>query len=589
MNAMARGKIIDSDVLAVFGNRWLNASRAERGAIVQDFASTVRMSPSTAYVKLSRFKRGIDIREIAAAKQTRKKRKHPQQIAIEKEHAKVIYAIKCMPGEGAKYGVSTEQCIRLAETSGQIPEGMYDRSKMDRLLREFGLSWKISQTRAAAYRLTAQYPGHVFVADATPMNHYYLRLDGQVKKILQLHLPDGDTHMDDILARENLYKIWVYFLVDMMSKTFVARAYAPEPRPGRKNGGENAEDWINFLTWAFLPKHDLAPLVGGRRSPLHDCPLEGAPKILFADKGSGIGNSSLVQGLCSRLDVRVETHLPGNPSAKGIIESTIGGFKRSYESFLSRDVVRSLDDVNHFYQAWTAEKCRRSGRYAKWHEGVVGHPVFRVTEQDIANAYVSHIERVIDGYGCVSIDTEQWFVTPEERYQKERVSLYSPLSRTGTKRWVAETKDKVLFECQKGAREHDFEDLKSFPHSEGRRLKDETRLVAANIRSALTYDDMLPPETDEEGNVRRFPARTRAVETHSAIAPDVFKTIEHARRWLLVQTGLLDDMIDPDDHETMQRGFDLALKTHGHIPGVMVIEFANILNKAQTEKRSETI
>lgn len=580
---MARGTVIHAAILAQYFHRWSIADWNDRGRIVDEFAQAAGISKTTAYKRLQRLRVG-ERADSGARPKTRKKRKAEAVRAMEREHAKAVWAMKTMPGEQAAYWVSTEQAIRLAEKAGVIPEGIYSRDRMDRILRECGLSRRISQTRPAAMSLTAEYPGHVFVVDATPMNHYYLRLDGQIQKVVQFQTPDGDTHLDDLLERDGLYKIWVYYLVDMYSKTFLVRAFAPEARTGRRNGGENSDDWITFLTWAFLPKSPSASPIDGLPNPLDDCPLEGAPTILYCDKGSGIGKSAKIKLLCRHLGIKIETHLPGNPSAKGLVESRIGAFKRSFEVFMLKSRFTTLDEVNYFYQSWSSDTNRKRSFYQKWRQGAVERPIFRVTPENIQEAYVSHIERVIDGYGCVSIDGEKWFVTHEERYQKARVQLYRPLNRTGERRWFAETSDGIVFQCEHGAKGHGFDDIKAFPKSEAARIKDEARLVASQIRSVLQFEDLLPDH--EDTNLRHMPNRAAPVTTHSAVAPDQFGSVEHARRWIMMQTGLMDDQIDEDLHDIMQKGFELSMKTNGYIPAALVIEFANILNRSKSEKEN---
>ena len=108
------------------------------------------------------------------------------------------------------------------------------------------------------------------------------------------------------------------------------------------------------------------------------------------------------------------THVPGNPSAKGLVEGRCGAFKRSHEVGLTRNIIQSMDQLRFFYAAWAAQDNREKGCYDKWQIGMRDRTLRKVTKEAWANSLTSHIQRTITQWGTVRIDSEEWFVTEDE-------------------------------------------------------------------------------------------------------------------------------------------------------------------------------
>jgi hypothetical protein len=559
-------------------------SRTERSRILREFADLCGLSLSAAYRKIGLLKRGHSPVDLAAGRVRRKTRKSQGQLALERDHALTIAGLY-----QGHYG-STEHLIMVAENMGLLPRGLYSDSaglvRMNRILRREGLNRKSTGLRSAAWHLTADYPGHVFVVDATPLNHYYLRLDG---KIVPYDLPRGDTHAADLLAREKLYKIWVYYLVDMYSRSYLVRAFAPEPTTdGARMGGENAQDWLTFLKLCLLPKRELPSPLEGRQAPLHDCPIEGVPDILFADRGSGIGGSSLIARFMGRLGAHIETHTPGNPSAKGLVESRIGASKRGPESILNRNTIKDINQLNYFLQAWSSHICRKRGFYDKWQRAIKERPVRRITEQNIQDALVSNFTRVVSNFGEVQIDSNRYFVSHSETIIGQKIAIYMPAIRQGEeRRYVAELPDGTIAPLV-DIREHSFTDIKSNPQSQGAINRDEARIRGKQLARQILYEDTLPPEP--ESKVLRFPNPARAVETTSLVPPQAFETVEAAMLWVHRLTRLNDAELlawAGDILNSLQFVFREELKLTGQIRGDSVILYSNQIIEKHRETTNE--
>ncbi|HPI13639.1 MAG TPA: hypothetical protein PK875_03770 [Spirochaetota bacterium] len=579
-----RGKRIDRELVAEFCARMNRASsKRERGAVMRWFREATGVSKNTAYGILEAANEGIPHADIIAGKQRRAPRKSEFEREQEKRHALIIAAIKRLPGEHAK-PIPTELAIPMAENRGLIPAGKYTRCRADRLLKTHQLNTKSVRLKKAARPITARYPGHVFVVDATPIDHYYLTLDMRVKPY---DTPEGDKHLDDLLAREGLYKIWVYCLVDMHTKAFLLRPFAGLPKnPNSRNRGENSEDWIDFLRWAFLPKHGTPSPLADKKAPLADCPIEGAPTILWCDQGSGIGGNTLVNRMCLRMGVEVKTHFPGNPRAKGVVESRFSAFKRRYEPLIRKNTITNINELIYFYQAWADYHNRAYGFYDAWQHGVREHPIVRVSPQNLHDAMVSNIVRTINSMGCVSIDGEEWFAAFEEKYLGTKCTVYRAPERAGERRYFVELFDRTIRKLvPASAVSHDFEEIKSFPKTELERNRDEARELSKSIGQYVSFDDTLPP--DDSSKVIRFPSPAVNLRTHSPVVPEQFQSAESARAWLLNQTGLFLESIPANDREKIEGAFSWSMDKLGYISGSVVLEFANVLNQHKSSQHAQ--
>ncbi len=593
---MPRGKKIDPYLLAEFLGKF-NACPVQsprRGELVAEFAATVGLSKQSVYTRIKKsVSRGYDVRDIASLETTRNGRKADSQVEQEKKDAVIISGIKRQPGEKAGYWIPTENAIHIAEKMKRIPQGKYNWWGMDRLLRKYGLNRKTSQIPKASIKLTAKYPGHVFVLDATPMNQYYMHLPETARtrqksknRIQYLHFPQGDSHKEDILRKNAMYKIWVYYIVDMYSGLWLPMAFAPEPIGEKsKVGGENSHDFLTFLRFAFLPKNNL-PALAGRNHPLRHSLFQGAPEIIYCDEGSAL-KSKLILNFFKRLDIRVETHLSGNPRAKGKVESLIGASKKHFEVSLNRHAVSSIEQVNFFYGAWAHHLCHKKGLSDAWQKGNLISPIRSVTQENIQDAMVSHYDRDIDSYGCFQIDNIKYFVN--ENLVNQKVKVYkTPMSKTPLS---AEDTDGRHYQIEQvGPRTTVFGQYKSFKKTEADYLNEEAESHAQKLRrgDGITFSDILPNDIDET-NVIRFPSLAEPLKTESPAVPKTFKTIESARLYILNKTALLEILLDEEIPKstinTIESGFALALEHNGFIPGKLIESFIQILNEAKNNNQ----
>lgn len=577
---MAVGKKYSEELLVEYARRIAVEEGKDRGSAARWFMELTGASRGSAYRVREKLLSGSSIPELAEAKQRRKPRTNDIAAAKKKRDMFLIAAVKNLPG-GKRRKISTERAIAMARSMGYL-DGGYSRGTVDRFLKENGINAAHASARPMAHRLTADYPFHVIAVDATPIDHYYLRLDRTVAG--RLDIPSGDKHLDDILRREELSKIWVYYMVDMYTKAFLVLPFASLPK-GRdsKVSGESADDYYEFLKFCMLPKADMQSPLPDKPFPFRDCPVEGQPTILFCDRGSGIGGSGLIRNLCENLGIKIVTQKPGNPSSKGIVESRIGAFKRSYESLINPKLVKNINELTYFYMAWADYHNRKSGAYERWDAGVLDMPIVRLSEQSFRDASVNRIERTIDAYGCVQIDNKKFFVTPDESWKGAKVQVYRSYSREeGGLRYAARL-GKEIVTLIAGLPEHGFEDIKSFPESQGSKNRRAVEELSGALRRVQIMDDILPPK--DESNVIRLPNRNViSKETSSPIVPDVFTSTDSAIGWILNQNGIMAEDVPSKTARLIRETFDLLLDEEGGVSGEVVLNFSNIIAKYKREE-----
>ena len=338
---------------------------------------------------------------------------------------------------------------------------------------------------------------------------------------------------------------------------------------------------MEFLKWVFLPKQNIQSPLEGRKAPFSDCPIEGLPAILFSDRGSGIGKSTLVNRMCLRLGINIVTHYPGNPSAKGAVESRIGAFKRSFECQINPSVIKDINQLIYFYQAWAEYYNKQHGLYDLWLKGSLEHPVVRVTPQNLQDVTVSHITRVINGYGCVQIDGEEWFVTWDGKYKGTKATIYRAPSKDGFI-YKAELCDRIIVDCSNGRKQHRFEDIKSFPKSEGERNREEAIGLSKVIGGMQSYDDILPKESGSKIVHMPSPVK-KVIQTHSPVVQLEFTSADKAWKWVLNQTGLFFEEIPEESRDTINNLFNMFLREEGFIAGEIAVKMANLINSKKKE------
>lgn len=547
---------------------------AERGEIVARFMREKNLSKPSVHGLFNQLLEGQEIHKVAARKKTIT-RKSAEELAAKEKFIDAIAKVKYMDQKGIKsYGKPTEFAIMQAFNMGLIQQSeIPTRSTVDRWLKEAGLN-RSSYSRVLASRSwDIEAPNVLWMTDASPANRIYISKSNIVTR------PDidpSDKHLDEILYRDNLRKVHIYIVVDVHSGAWFARAFASDPiGSNSKRTGENSIDFRSTLIEAMLPKYNGIN------------PFEGIPQILYSDKGSAF---KPLMPFFDKLEIEYMHHFPNNPKAKGFAEGGISRIKRSIETCMSSYTVRNIDDFNIVLQNHMIQNNQAHGHYDRFLQGCKQSPIKRITQKNISDAISRELERVVDAYGCVSVNKKLLGVDMELVGVKVKL-----LERNNT--WIAKDPDGNVYECDpNGKVKNNVKDFSMYrvdengnkipvtdrKHSEKekrrQRIKDEGKLLA---RTATTEDILYP-----ESNLRHFPAAHFTKDTHSTLAPDEFDSVEQALTYILTETGLRANEIKPELFTQIKSSLEL-MGAHEKITSTYVYKLVNILNK--TISRLEAI
>lgn len=190
------------------------------------------------------------------------------------------------------------------------------------------------------------HPNHVWQLDASICVLYYLR-DGKVRVMDERKF---NARKPADLVRVANKRVLRYVLTDHCSGTIIARYYNVT--------GENAETLFEFLMWAMQPREGSV--------------MHGVPFMLVWDAGAA-NMAHQIQHLLTALAVRHYPHVPGNPRAKGQVETSNNIVERKFEGRLSFVRIESVEELNAHLDTWlrgfngAAEHTRtKHTRWAVW-------------------------------------------------------------------------------------------------------------------------------------------------------------------------------------------------------------------------------
>lgn len=300
--------------------------------------------------------------------------------------------------------MSTARAIEIAENMGQIPEGKLNQRTVNRWAKEYGITVKDICAPKPAVKLISKHPNHVHLVDFSVCDQYYLR--DSDSKVMEREFTYKNKPNE---ARE---KIWLFMLVDHYSNVKFMKYYL--------SPGESSEILIDGLmeAWRFKFRAD--------GSIDYQFPFHGAPKILYGDKGSAL-MSQKVQNFLKALNVKVIEHKPGNPRAKGMVESAIGHTQKDFESELKLRSASSIEELNERVYNWTLEHNLKvkSGenrpRNSIWQE-ITNKQLLELPSMDILRKVTASNEiRTVDAYCEISLNNKIHGVPEDIAGHKVRV------------------------------------------------------------------------------------------------------------------------------------------------------------------------
>jgi hypothetical protein len=203
-----------------------------------------------------------------------------------------------------------------------------ENSRLRQLLREAAMTAENARTASPHQRMRSLYPNHVHFTDPSLSLLYFA--PGGKQHILR----DDEVYKNKpfLEGREDL-KCWRYVLTDHYSASLCVRYYAAR--------GETAVNMYDFLLYAWGKKNNPAYV------------FHGLPELLYWDKGSGNINKPTATALAA-LRVRTDTHMAGNPRAKGQVEEANNLVETHFECMLKLEEVHSVDELNDAAERWSA-------------------------------------------------------------------------------------------------------------------------------------------------------------------------------------------------------------------------------------------
>lgn len=231
--------------------------------------------------------------------------------------------------------LTVHRAAEILVENGHESLGNVRPDRLAALLRERGLSRRgIRDLRARPprVRIRTSHPNQVHLVDATHCVRFFFGRSGLVFRqdleraiyknkpaaVRAIYGPDGDD------------RIWRHVVVDHTSSAFYVRYYQVP--------GENPATTVDFLMAAWRTKPGFE--------------FHGVPLVLYSDKGIGtLGAASPVRRFCENLGVKCVAHAPGNPAAKGAVESLMAYWEREFEGPLALQPAFNLTQLN----AWALE------------------------------------------------------------------------------------------------------------------------------------------------------------------------------------------------------------------------------------------
>ena len=540
---MASANQFDEHLWAVLYQKYSRAGgRSERSQIVTEMAEHFGVHRKTIYERIRKYKNtpandATIFKNQSPGSAKRRTRKDGTPREIREQVARTISKYKETSRVGRKgYVMPTRRAIEIALKMEDLPPEFsdLDRSTADRWLREFGLANHDFKKESIAVGLKAEFAGHWYMVDASPLNRYYMRTDGEIHR---RNYEPNDKKLDVMLERDGYQKIQVYCATDVFSTTYFFWA-----TPGR---GESAADWLKFMRMLFLPKENY--------------PMEGAPHNIYSDMGSGLTAHDF-QNMLSRMQIGFDTHLPGHPRAKGRVEGRISAMKRDGETVLTLlgDRLNSVEQLNRYLLSFSRAHCHETGKFDRFLQSAKQVPIRRVSQRAWHNCTIKHRERTTDVYGCVSV---AWSSKDKASYRvrgadpRTKVLIYRNLEDQVI---AQEPVSGRIFECDPAGKlermmgSYRTVDSRSIPlNIEEIRRRKEVQEESRKVKSYISESALLPDET----NIHYLPASGDEVTVPDRvlIPNDSFESADDAKLYIYTQSDLSADELTEDVRDTIDQ------------------------------------
>jgi len=524
-------KIPDEPIYDI-AQEWKDMTSGERAKKVRKIVSEYGSSTSTIYRRIKGFRE--------CGRRTGKKRSDkgsPRSCSREemREYVKIVMGFKAYdptkPDEkipNANKSMSTARAIRIGENLGLIPVGLLTPRTVNRWAKIFGITVKNICAPRPAVKIITEHPNDVVEVDFSVCNQYYLHeKNGKIMK-RPFTYPNKPN--------EAKKKIWAFALVDHYSGVAFVKYFLSE--------GENAQIFYQGIMEALSKKDDT------------HFPFHGAPRIIYMDKGAS-WKSQKIKNLFDALGIEVITHKPGNPRAKGKVESLFRHIQNDFESELrwkSAQTIEELNDRVYNWMVeynWKAKEGETKSRFNKWLE-IEERLIELPPEHILARVTASHLIRTVDAYCNVSVNGETFGVPADVIGKKVRVwfnidgGICVQDIETGKVHPTVDRKVAV------------FGEYNAYKKTDAERLQDDTIRMASELKkSGKVTQEVL---RRDEPNLHGLATARKQIEVDSELAAEEeeeYRTLEQAKHAIKDELGInLGDlprfMLDEIDKALMQ-------------------------------------
>ncbi len=524
------------------------ATHSEKRAVLGKYANMYATSPATLYRKIKELDKAPTVR---LRRSDYLKPRVADKAVFEKDMQVIAGIMRAPSREGQGEFLAAETALDLA-ISEELISKEYNVHTVTRWLSRMGMSRRGFQTEKKAVKLTAEHSNHVCLVDATVSRLYYLSTTGKV--IADSSIARDRSHADDRIKRLGLKKIWLYVAVDLYSKAWWCRGFAD------LHLGENAADYFEFFRELFLPKQGV--------------PMHGVPRVIYSDPGSSL-KGKMIGRMCDYLGIKLIHHMPHHPRAKGPVEARIHAIQRQGEALLAllpkEERPADIEAYNSFMQDFARKHNAKSGAWTKWHQNTVG--LTTVSESDIIQSVAEPFTRLIDVWGCISVNAVQYEVVDGQELIGQRVDVWRRLNGS----LVVQSVDGRLFAVKETGPVEviaDGTDYHGFKKTEGEANRELAILESKKFHRTISRGAVAP----KKQQVLHIPAAGTPLQKNSAVPLEAYEDSQSAWLFLAEYTGYARAELSDETRDKIDKFFEILLgMTPPVIRGEDLMRIANSL------------
>lgn len=360
------------------------AKHPERKKLIEEFAQSFGLSPSTVYRQL---RNNIDFRP-----HQRKDYNQPRIIPTDEllMYCRLIAALKIRTSNKNNRHLSTPKCIEILERHGietahgliKAPTGLLKKSTVNRYITQWGLSYDVMlSVEPVVVRFEAESSNACWQFDFSPSD--LKRLDNNSEQ--KLYIASVTDDKSGVLYSEYI-----------------------------ETNGEAVLTALKFLFRAMSSK----------KTP--GFPFQGIPKMLYTDNGA-FARSTVFKRALDCLGVQFKTHLPRGSDgrrttarAKGKIERTNRTVKESFETLFHFHQPNSLAQANEWLMNYLLQyndmshRSEKMSRMQVWQKFLPESGYRQMCSWEKFCQFVREPEtRLVGSDACVSINGIQFQLLPD--------------------------------------------------------------------------------------------------------------------------------------------------------------------------------